>query len=150
MKRLAPIVFALATAGCGGDDRLTKAEYAELVRTEYAEVQQAFRATGASFGRPELPEKIEAAQDELRETADTLDDAEPPPDAEAENEQIVDGLRRYADSLDRLRNAAERGDLRAIEDASARITSNQGVLLIAEAAEKLKFKGYDLGQIAEE
>jgi hypothetical protein len=150
MKRLVLVVAALASASCGGDDGLTKDEYAELVRSEYAEVQEAFRATGASFGRPDLPEKIEAAQDELRESADTLDDAQPPEDAEAENQQIVDGMRRYADSLDRLRNAAERGDLRAIEDASARITSNQGVVLIAEAAEKLKFKGYDLGQIAEE
>jgi hypothetical protein len=150
MKRLALVVAALATGACGGDDGLSKTEYAELVRAEYAEVQEAFRATGASFGRTDLPEKIEAAQDELRESADTLDDADPPADAEAENEQIAEGMRRYADSLDRLRNAAERGDLRAIEDASSRITTNQGVVLIAEAAERLKFKGYDLGQIAEE
>jgi hypothetical protein len=151
MKRLTLVVAALAAGGCGGDgERLTKPEYAELVRTEYAEVQEAFRATGASFGRPDLPEKIEAAQNELRDSADTLEDAEPPPDAEAENQQIVDGMRRYADSLDRLRNAAERGDLPAIEDASSRIATNQGVVLIAEAAERLRFKGYDLGQIAEE
>jgi soluble cytochrome b562 len=150
MTRVALILLCACVVGCGGDDRLTKDAYAELVRDEYAEVQEAFRATGASYGQPDLAEKIEAAQDELRETADTLEDAEPPEDAEAENEQIVDGMRRYAESLDRLRNAAERGDLRAIEDASARITTNQGVLLIAEAAEKLKFKGYDLGQIAEE
>ncbi len=149
MKRLV-LLAALALAGCGGDDRLSKTEYAELVRTEYAGVQEAFRATSASYGRPDLPEKIVAAQRELRAAADTLADADPPEDVEAENQQIVDGMRRYAESLDRLRNAAERGDLRAIEDASSRIATNAGVVLIAEAAERMKFKGYDLGQIAEE
>lgn len=141
---------AVLIAGCSGDDRLSKSDYEELVRSEYAEVQEAFRATGASYGRPDLTEKIEAAQRELREAADALEDKEPPEEVAAENDQVVGGMRRYADSLDRLRNAAERGDLRAIEDATARIATNEGVVLIAEAAEKMKFKGYDLGPIADE
>jgi hypothetical protein len=150
MTRLAIVSLCALVVGCGGEDRLSKPEYEELVREEYAEVQEAFRATGASYGRRDLPEKIEAAQGELRDAADALDDAEPPEEVEAENEQVVAGLRRYADSLDRLRNAAERGDLRAIEDATSRIATNEGVVLIAEAAERMKFKGYDLGPIAEE
>jgi len=146
---LAAVLVALA-AGCGGDERLTKREYEEKVRAEYAEVQEAFRATGASYGQPDLADKIEAAQQQLREAADELDEAKPPEEVEAENQQIVDGMRRYADSLDRLRNAAERGDFAVIEDATARIADNEAVEQIAEAAERMKFKGYDLGPIAEE
>jgi hypothetical protein len=150
MKRLV-FVLVLALAACGGDDRLSKRDYEQKVRSEYVQVQEAFRATGAAFGKPdELAEKIEDAQAELREMADELDDAEPPAEVEAENQQIVDAMRRYADSLDRLRNAAERGDLEVIEDATARIAENEAVEQIAEAAERMKFKGYDLGDIAEE
>jgi predicted ribosome quality control (RQC) complex YloA/Tae2 family protein len=149
MKRLV-FVLVLALAGCGGDDRLSKREYEEKVRSEYAQVQDAFRATGVAFRKPDLAEKIEQAQAELREMADALDETEPPAEVAAENQQIVDAMRRYADSLDRLRNAAERGDLKVIEDATARIAENEAVEQIAEAAERMKFKGYDLGDIAEE
>jgi hypothetical protein len=141
---------ALTLAGCGGgDDRLSKSEYEEKVRAVYADVQEAFQATAVT--RPtELAARIEDAQRELREAADELDEVEPPEDVEAENRQIVEGMRRYADSLDRLRNAAERGDTEVIDDATARIGQNEAVEQIAESAERMKFKGYDLGPIAEE
>jgi hypothetical protein len=151
--RLAVIsaLAAVTIVGCGDQDRLSKREYEQKVQSEYAEVQDAFRATGAAFGNPdELAEKIEDAQAQLREMADALDEVVPPVEVEAENQQIVGSMRRYADSLDRLRNAAERGDLQVIEDATARIGDNEAVEQIAEAAERMKFKGYDLGQIAEE
>jgi hypothetical protein len=147
---IAPALAAVAVVGCGGQDRLSKGEYEEKVRSEYADVQKAFQLTGAAFGKPDLAEKIEQAQAELRQMADALDEAEPPAEVEAENQQIIDSMRRYAGSLDRLRNAAERGDLEVIEDATARIADNEAVEQIAEAAERMKFKGYDLGQIAEE
>jgi hypothetical protein len=59
-------------------------------------------------------------------------------------------MRAYADDLDRLRNAAERGDQRTIDDINARISQSESVEQIAAAAEAMKFKGYDLGDIAEE
>jgi hypothetical protein len=139
----------LSFAACGGD-RLSKSEYEQKVRSEYADVQEAFVATGASFGRPDLAEKIEQAQAELREMADSLDDAEPPEEVEKENEEIAEGMREYADDLDQLRDAAQKGDLRSIEGFNDRIAKNEAVEQIAEAAEEMKFKGYDLGQIAEE
>jgi hypothetical protein len=151
--RLAVIstLAVVSLVGCGDQDRLSKREYEQKVRSEYAEVQDAFRATGAAFGNPdELAEKIEDAQVQLREMADELDEAAPPAEVEAENEEIVESMRHYADSLDRLRNAAKRGDFDVIEDATARIADNEAVEQIAEAAEEMKFKGYDLGDIAEE
>jgi hypothetical protein len=144
---------ALATlvlAGCGGDNRLSKSEYEQKVRAEYADVQDAFRATGAAFGQPGLAEKIKQAQAQLREAADALDEADAPEKVEKENEEIVEGMREYADDLDQLRDAAEKGDLQSIEGFNDRIAKNDAVEQIAEAAEEMKFKGYDLGQIAEE
>jgi soluble cytochrome b562 len=152
MKRsllLALSTISLLLAGCGGDGRLSKAEYEETVRSAYGAVQQAFRETNVDSAN-ELAARVEAAQDQLREAASKLEDVEPPKEVEAENREIAEGMRAYAEDLDRLRNAAERGDVRTIEDINARITQNESVGQIAEAAEEMKFKGYDLGPIAEE
>lgn len=143
-------VATLALAGCGSDHRLSKGEYEQKVRAEYADVQDAFRATGAAFGQPGLAEKIKEAQAQLREAADALAGAEPPEEVEKENEEIAEGMREYADDLDQLRDAAEKGDLKSIEGFNDRIGKNEAVEQIAEAAEEMKFKGYDLGPIAEE
>lgn len=135
--------------GCGGD-RLSKREYEQKVRAEYADVQQAFRAAGASVDQPDLAQKVERAQEQLRDAAEALESKEPPEDVEEENEEVVEGLREYAEDLDAVRKAAERGDERAIAAFNEGIGKNEAVAQIAEAAEEMKFKGYDLGPIAEE
>lgn len=146
---LAPPLLVLLFTGCGGD-RLSRREYEHKVRAEYADVQQAFRATGASVGRPELADKIEQAQKQLRDAAEALEGLEPPKEVEEQNEEIVEGLREYADDLDAVQKAAKTGDQAAIEAFNEGIGTNEAVGRIAEAAEEMKFKGYDLGPIAEE
>ena len=146
----AATLVVLLLTGCSENGRLSKAEYEQKVRAEYADIQKAFRATGASFNQPDLAQKIERAQAELRGAAAALEDKEPPKEVEKQNEELVEGMREYAESLDRLRDAAERGELKVIEDATARIADNKAVQQMAEAAEEMKFKGYDLGPIAEE
>jgi methyl-accepting chemotaxis protein len=113
-------------------------------------VQQAFLATGSSFGRSDLPEKIAAAQEQLRDAAEALEDVEPPKEIEEENEEIAEGLREYAEDLDELKDAAEQNDLQAIESFTERIPQNEAIERIAEAAEEMKHKGYDVGRIGEE
>jgi hypothetical protein len=119
------------------------------VRSVYAEVQEAFAATNVPT-LDEMADRVEDAQDELREAADELEAVEPPDEARAANAQIAEGFRLYADELDRLKLAAERGDEHTIDDFNARIARRQSVRQIQEAAEAMKFKGYDLGPIAEE
>ena len=144
------IAAAFVLVSCAGEnERLSKAEYEETVRTAYAEVQEAFRQTNVD-DVGELPPRIEAAQDELREAAGTLEDVEPPDEVEAENAQIAEAMRAYADDLDGLLEAAERGDTIAVAQFSSRVATNDAVVAMMEAAERLKFKGYDVGEIAEE
>jgi hypothetical protein len=145
---LLSMLVVLALAACGGD-RLSKREYEQRVRSEYADVQQAFRATSGAQGE-ELAARIEDAQQELRDAADALDGVEPPDEVRKENEEVVEGMRRYADDLEELREAAERGDQQAIDAFNDRLAENDAVEQIAEAAEEMKFKGYDLGPIGEE
>ena len=141
---------ALSVAACdgGSNARLSKSEYEEKVQSVYAEVQEAFAQTNVPV--TELAGRVEAAQDELREAAGELEEVTPPEEAEAANAQIAEGLRLYADELERLRNAAERGDQRTIDDFNARVAERESLRQIMEAAESMKFKGYDLGPIAEE
>ena len=98
----------------------------------------------------ELADRVEAAQDELRAAADDLDGVEPPEDVAKENERLVAGMRAYADQLDAVREAAEDGDAEKLDELSSALGRSEPVEEMAEAAEQMKFKGYDLGPIAEE
>jgi hypothetical protein len=128
---------------------LTKAEYEQRVRADYAEVQAAFQATRVQ-SPGELADRVEAAQDELRAAADDLDGVEPPEDVARENDRLVAGMRAYADQLDAVREAAEDGDAEKLDELSSALGRSEPVEEMAEAAEQMKFKGYDLGPIAEE
>jgi hypothetical protein len=141
-------VLSVVACDGGSNGSLSKSEYEEKVRSVYAEVQEAFARTNVPLA--ELAGRVEDAQAELREAAGELEDVTPPEEAEAANAQIAAGLRLYAGELDRLRNAAERGDQPTIDDFNNRIAQLESVRQIMEAAESLKFKGYDLGPIAEE
>jgi hypothetical protein len=127
-----------------GSDRLSKAEYEEVVRTNFAEVQQAFRATRVD--RPaDLPPRVEAAQDQLRGAAERLAWIEPPEKVESEHEALVNGMREYVRDLDELREAAERGDTGSIRRFNTAIARNHGIAQMAEAVRDLEHKGYDIG-----
>ena len=145
------LALVLVLAGCsgGGREQFSKAEYEETVRTAYADVQEAFRQTNVD-DVSELAPRIEDAQDQLRDAAGELEDVDPPDEVEAENAQIAEAMRAYADDLDGLLEAAERGDTIAVAEFSSRVATNDAVVAMMEAAERLKFKGYDVGDIAEE
>jgi hypothetical protein len=137
-------------AGCGGDDRLSKREYEQRVRSNYAEVQQAFLQTRGATAR-DLPGLIARAQAEVSEAAGDIDADPPPEEIEGEHEQLVEGLREYAEILGELRRDAAAGDpADVVAEFNAGISDIEAVEEIAEAAEAMKFKGYNLGPIAEE
>jgi hypothetical protein len=155
MRSLRALVLLLAAvgalAGCNGEGReqLTKAEYEERVRTVYADVQEAFRETDVE-DRDELADRVADAQDALRDAAGELEGVDPPDEVDAENAQIAESMSAYADDLDALREAAERGDSASISAFNSRVASNDAIVALMEAAERLRAKGYDVGDIAEE
>jgi hypothetical protein len=140
-------ILLVPRGGNGGT--LSKPEYEQKVRTEYADVQDAFRKTNVTSAGL-LAARVAEAQSELRDAADDLDDAKPPGSIARENDRLVAGMRAYADDLEELRRAAELGDSVAVTRFNESIPRNPAVLQIAEAAEEMKFEGYDLGPIAEE
>jgi hypothetical protein len=134
-----------------GDEgkRLSKVQYEQKVRSDYGNVQEAFRSTNVQSTKL-LATRVADAQSELRHAADDLDKAKPPIEVEKENDQLVEGMRDYADDLDALREAAERNDAVGVQQFNQGIAQNAAVRQMAEAAEEMKFEGYDLGPIAED
>jgi hypothetical protein len=133
-------------AGCGGKERLSKTQYEHKVRSVYENVRQAFRET--KVGQAQLAGRVGAAQRALRKAAHELDDANPPDAVKEPNHDLAEGMLEYAGDLDTLRKAAEAHDAKAVARFNARITQNEAVERIAEAAEEIRGKGYDLGPIA--
>ena len=119
------------------------------MRSDYANVQEAFRNTNVQSTKL-LATRVAEAQTELRRAAADLDKTKPPSDVEKENKQLLEGMRDYADDLDELRQAAERNDAAGVQKFNQAIAQNAAVRQMAEAAEEMKFEGYDLGPIAEE
>jgi hypothetical protein len=72
-----------------------------------------------------------------------------PEEVEVHNADLVEGMREYADALDASVRAASRNDTAALE-RFGNVSTNPGIREMAEAAEEMKHKGYDLGPIAEE
>jgi gas vesicle protein len=141
---------AVLLAGCSGEeDRLTKSQYEQKVRSVYGGVQAAFESTRDAAGA-QLADRIDKAREELLAAAEQLEAVEPPEAVEEENEELVEGMREYAESLEGVRAAAEREDVAAIDQFNLGLDDNEAVEQMAEAAEEMKFKGYDLGRIAQE
>ncbi len=131
------------------DERLSKREYEQEVQSAYSEVRSAFlRTRGASSS--DLANRVADSQKALRAAADKLGGVKPPTPVLAEHRRLVAGMRAYADDLDELRVAAASGDQAAVTAFNERVGQNKAVLQIAEAAEEMKFEGYDLGRIAED
>lgn len=148
--RALAVLAAVLVAGCAGgdDDRLSKEEYEARVQRVYADVQRAFLRTRGATGE-ELAGRIVLAQEALRHAADRLSADGPPEEVEVHNADLIEGMREYADALDAAVQAASRGDASTLEEFR-NVAANPGVREMAEAAEEMKHKGYDLGPIAQE
>ena len=149
-EALLAALCAVFLAGCAGEgDRLTKSQYEQKVRTVYGGVQAAFESTRDATGS-QLAGRIDKARQELLSAAEELEAVEPPEAVEEENEELVEGMREYAESLEGVQSAAERNDADAIGQFNLGLANNEAVEQMAEAAEDMKYKAYDLGRIAEE
>ena len=147
---LALLVSALLVTGCGGEQRLTKAQYEKQVRALYGEVRAAFQATRGVKGAV-LAERISTASTKLRIASQQLEARfEPPQEVEEHNEELAEGMLALSVELDGLVQALDRGQKRALQRYNARIPRNKEIERMAEAAEEMKFMGYDLGVLAQE
>jgi hypothetical protein len=132
MRRVALAVAVVAlVAGCGGGSlRLSKAEYAkqaDAICTKYnAKLKALARPTSISA----LPAYVDKALPLARKGDDELRALEPPKDEEQSAKEWLDQNDSVVGSMERLRDAAKKGDRAGIQTAlneasSANQTANR-------------------------
>jgi hypothetical protein len=90
--------------------------------------------------------KVDEARRKLEKAAGDIAALKPPANAEADNKKIAGTLRRFAEILGRVKQAAEKGSRRQIQELFGEI---QKVGREGQAASNdLKKKGYDIGVFA--
>lgn len=131
---LAAVLAQPRLAGNDAPERLTKPEYERAVQVAYADVQAAFLATRVE--PEELPARVADAAASLRRAAASLGSIQPPQRVAREHAGLVAGLAGYAALLERSPDGS--------------VEPGESLELIAESAERMKFKGFDLGRIAKD
>jgi hypothetical protein len=124
MKRWIAIAAAVVVAGCGGEDRLTKAETASelnrAVETLNAEFQAIFQELGPSGENARVPaalrERLAGAAETERRGAQELEEIEPVEGSDAAVDEFIQAARAQADALE---EAAARSNLTVAEMADA-------------------------------
>ena len=158
MKRIWIVLAALAVAvgatGCGGDDgggdRLSKTEYQQQVKTVGDTLSKSAEGLSGAFSEsdPEsldqVADQIEQLQEAMNGAADDLDNMNPPADAEAAHNKLVEGIRGFADDIGGVADAARDGNLKELQAFSENFGNSESVKKIQEATEELQAKGYTL------
>jgi hypothetical protein len=148
MKRLAAIAFAaLLLAACGGSGRLSKSQYEQHLQDDGKAVSNTIKTlTGAqtSIDLAAIVKKVDSASAAVKQAADDLDAIKPPSDAEADNADLVTGLRAIESGLAKLKKALATNPIQAA--AIGRDLQQAPAVKAAEkAAADLKKKGYKVG-----
>lgn len=154
MKRA--FVFAAAVvlmaSACGGESRLTKAEYERRVNQIGQQLTDTLERT---FSAPEFqnPSSLKQAADVLRQgqndmedAADRLDDVTAPEEIQSIHDRFVKGIRDFAKDFGRFAEATEKGDLAALQRFSQQISDESlpSMIAVDRATEALKAQGYDI------
>ena len=150
---LAAAALAAGAAGCGGDgggDRLSKEEYQQQVKDVGSTLTKSAEGLSGAFNQsdPEsldqVADEVEKLQDAMNTAADDLDAMNPPQDAQASHDKLVDGMRGFAGDIGDLAEAARDGRLKDIQDFAENFGNSDSAKKIQEATEELKAKGYAL------
>lgn len=149
---LLALLGLLAAACGGGDEALSKDEYQQ----QLSDAGQSLTQSTANLGEDvsaavqgqaaagdKAAEDIESFQAKLRDTADELEDLNPPEDAAAAHDRLVTALRDYADDLDELHDALGEGDASQIVAKMQALASLDSVKAVEQAGTDLKEQGYE-------
>jgi DNA repair exonuclease SbcCD ATPase subunit len=139
-------------SGCGGDEQVSRGEYEEQLAATSDDLDAALerlnreleQAASGSGSLDEAAAQVGEIRSELDEAADELGDLEPPEDAEAAHEQLVDGLESFSVELAEFEDAIESGDVDRIQSFVRDLDDFEGVQDVAAATDRLREQGYDL------
>jgi len=154
--RAAAAIVAVLVVACGNTSRLTKAQYERRLQSIG---QSAGTTLSKLFSNSALlaPKSLGQTAQIVRQGATTIDDAakqidavKPPPEAQADNDQLARAFRELASELRQWATDAERGDVQAVRAFDQQLRANQlpAEVLIQRTIDDLKAKGYRVGTAA--
>jgi hypothetical protein len=140
---LLTLTIVALTAGCGGEERLSKAEYERRVTAVGGRLLVAGAAVTAS--RDDVRERVREYRGVARRSADELAGLKPPEEAESANERLVEGLRALDDELDAvLRELPSTGGAQAHAILKAALADSTAFRTIDAGLGDLAAKGYEV------
>jgi hypothetical protein len=118
MRRFA-LAFAIAAlaAGCGGSGRLSKAEYSKRADAICAKYNAKLKALSRPTSIAALPAYVDQALPLARKGDDELRALKAPKDEEQTAKEWLDQSDSVVGSMERLRDAAKKGDRTGIQTA---------------------------------
>jgi len=144
---LALAALAVGLGGCGGDARLSKAEYEQKLTAVGRELAEASKPLAQAKTGPGFVSAVEQIQGGLRKAADDLGGVKPPEDVASANDRLVDALRGLVDEFDKVKEAAEGGAKKA-RDAGARLARSNPSGEARQAVLEIQRRGYDVGLLS--
>ena len=146
------LMLALGAAACGGGggsggDRLSKDEYEQQMSAIGTDLQEASSGVDISetTDLDKVADTVAEFKSDLETAADKVDDLNPPEDADEETQKIADALHAFADEFGKMEQAARDRDKPALQKAQQAVITEGNEA--QEAAEDLKAKGYDIGEL---
>jgi len=136
---------ALLAAGCGGggggDEPLTKAEYQKEMQTIGTKLGTSLGSLGSATSPAKAATALKKVQGDLHDAAEEMDGITPPEAVSTEHENLVAGVREFADELDPIIGKLEKGNLQAL----ASVTSLAALTKIQNASNAINKKGFKIG-----
>jgi hypothetical protein len=145
-------IVAFMAAACGGEPRLTKAQYERTVNQIGNELSTTLSET---FSSPKLANPsslaeaagvIRAGQENIREAANRLDKVNPPAEIEDIHGRLAEGFRDFAAAFGAFAQATEKGDLEEIQKFNQQVTDQTlpAMVAIRRAIDDLNAEGFDI------
>jgi hypothetical protein len=139
------VVFA---AGCGGDDKDSKASAKQVYAQQLADagkpLQQAFSDSdqaGANVSSAQIIGHLDEQAATVEDTVKKMQAIAPPAGLESTHRKLVAGLRQLAGSFRKGAEAARRKDTKSLATALRTLPTSTGVKKLTEASAELKKQG---------
>lgn len=150
MLRYLLAAAVVLTAGCGGDDEVSAAEYEQRVAPIVAGYSTDLLKLASAISRAPTPKlatgRIVLLETRLDGAADRLDAIVPPDEVADEHERLTAGIREVRDDVAELKDdaAVEQRDFTRLEDSFDALIGSDAARQVAEALQAIESAGYDL------
>jgi hypothetical protein len=137
----AVLLLAVLVAGCGGESRMSKADYERTINDSGRKLSAVFgSADQGTRNLHQVSVRVTRARRTLVEVTKKLEDVKPPKSAERPHKSLVIALHTLDTDLGRLAKAAARGDAAGVTEARARLLAPGRQLITA--IQQLQQAGY--------